>query len=468
MKILFAASECAPFAKVGGLADVVASLPKALKKNKVNVSVIIPFYKPIKIKEKILVKKNIALLFNKDKKFFNLYKAFLNKSKTPLYLVENKEYVSSNGIYPEESASSEGKNKEAERFLFFSLAVLEAAKLLKTDIIHCHDWHTGIIPYLVKKNKLSFKTIITVHNIGYQGVFQKEIVNKLLGENFQEKVNCLSLGIQKADMATTVSPNYSKEVLSPQFGFGLEKELKKRKKDFQGIVNGLDYNEFNPKTDTFIKENYSPSSFALREKNKEFLIKKCFKGEKTDKPVLGIISRLADQKGFDLIQKILPHLMKTNFQFILLGKGTEKYEALFQKTAKDYPHLFFAKIGFDEKLARQIYAGTDIFLMPSYYEPCGLGQIIALKYGSVPVARSTGGIKDTIKNVKIKKGRAEGTGFLFQKYLAQDFLETIEKATKAYQNKKAWKEIQLNGMSADFSWQKSAEQYLKVYQKLIK
>lgn len=471
MKLAFIVSECAPLAKVGGLADVAASLPKALKEIKTDVSVILPFYQPIKIENIGLIKENIPLRFKNKEDSFNLYRTFLSGSNVPLYLVANKEYISGGGIYPEEDASSGGTIKEAERFLFFSLAVIETAKILKTNILHCHDWHAAIIPYLVKKNGLPFKTIMTIHNLGYQGRYGKEIVNQLLNENFREEVNCLRLGIQQADIVTTVSQNYAKEILTAQFGFGLENDLAERKGKLFGIVNGLDDSEFNPETDSFLYKNYSLNSFHLRKENREFLIKNYFQGKITDQPVLGIISRLTDQKGIDLIKELFPVLMKEGFRFILLGKGLKVYETFFEKMAKKYPQLFFAKIGFNEKLARQVYAGADIFLMPSFYEPCGLGQLIAMKYGSVPVARATGGIKDTIINAKFKMQNAKlivkGTGFLFEEYNSQEFLKAIRKATAIFKNKNIWEQIQRNGMSADFSWQKSAKEYLKIYQRLI-
>ena len=468
MKVLFIASECSPIVKVGGLGDVVGSLPKSLKKLGVDVSIVIPFYKPIQLTNKILVQKNIRITFDSQEKSFNLWKTNLPQTEIAVYLIENKEYLSSKGIYIETDASSGGTSAEAGRFLFFSKAAIEVGNLLNIDILHCHDWHTAIIPYLIKKtNQNKIKTILTIHNLGHQGIYSKQIASQLLGIEFPDEVNCLKLGILNADIVTTVSPNYSKEILAEEFGFGLDKYLKQRKDSLFGITNGLDENTWDPEKDKYLIKNYSASQLRNKAENKIYLQRLFFKRENQSVPLLSIVSRLAQQKGIDLITKIFPELMKENIQFVLLGKGCSHYENFFKEMTSKYPEKFGAKIEFNEKLAHQIYAGSDIFLMPSYFEPCGLGQLIAMKYGTVPVARAVGGIKDTVENVKWKMENGKlvvsRDGFLFEKYQADELLSTINKALELYRNKSAWQKIQTNGMNKDFSWHKSAKEYLKLY-----
>lgn len=471
MKIIFSASECSPIAKVGGLADVIGSLPKALKKIGVDVSVIIPFYRGVNISKKdaVLYKKKVPIKFNQRKDSFDIWKTYLPKSRVPLFLIEHKEYFAKKGVYVEKDASSGGSKKEAIRFLFLSAASIKVAQLIKADILNCHDWHTAITPFLVKKKGVKIKTLLTIHNLGYQGKYSHKIVNNLLGTDFSQKVNCLKSGIMNANFINTVSPTYAKEILTPKFGKNLARFLRKRKKSLTGILNGLDYDLFNPETDSFLKRQYSYNNLEAKKYNKVFLQKKCFKKVKPEIPVLGIISRLAEQKGIDLIERSFPTLMKKNIQFVLLGKGATKYENFFKKSARLYPKKCWSKITFNEELAHQIYGGIDMFLMPSEFEPCGLGQQIAMKYGSAPVARAVGGIKDTVIPVKIQqKGKVKGNGFLFKRSRKPEFLKSIREALDLYDKKNVWKQIQLNNMKKDFTWEKSAKKYKFLYKKIIK
>ena len=471
MKILFVASECSPVAKVGGLADVVGSLPKALKSLGVDVSVILPFYKVIKVKKNKLrlLKKNIPVHFNQKKESFDLWKTFLPKSKVSLFLIKNNKYFGGKGVYVESDASSGGSENEAARFLFLSAASIKIAKLMKANILHCQDWHTALTPYLVKKEGYKIKTLLTIHNLGYQGVYESKTVNNLLGTAFPGKeVNCLKLGILTADFINTVSPSYVKEILTRKYGAGLQKYLKKRKRHLIGIVNGIDYDFFNPETDSFLTKNYSWKNIEDKTYNKILLQKKCFKKANLKIPILGIVSRLADQKGFDLIKGIFKNLMKENLQCILLGTGSPEYEMFFEESSKKYKKKFYAKIAFDEELAHQIYGGTDIFLMPSAFEPCGLGQQIAMKYGTVPVARAVGGIRDTVFSVKISGKKVEGTGFLFNRYDKKDLFNLIKKSLSFYNKKDVWQKIQINGMKQDFTWKKSAKKYKSLYERILK
>ncbi len=471
MKILFAASECAPFVKVGGLADVIGSLPRALKELGADVSIVLPYYGAIKLDRKPnLVKKNIALRFEEKEACFNLWQTELPKTNVSVFLIENSDYFEKGGVYIENDASSGGSIIEARRFLFFSLASVKTANLINANILHCHDWHTGLIPYLVKKDDFPLKTIISIHNIGYQGVYPSQTANLLLKTNFGGSVNCLREGIINADLITTVSQNYAQEILTSEFGFGLENDLKSRKKDLVGILNGLDPDQFNPQKNIYIKREFSLKNFKGKIENKIHLQKICFQKTDVSVPIVGMVSRLAQQKGFDLIKEIFPKLMDAKMQLIILGEGIKEYQDFLQSMAPKFSDKFFVKIGFDEKFAHQIYAGSDIFLMPSLYEPCGLGQMIAMRYGAVPIVRSVGGLKDTVKSVKIKtkssKQAIEGTGFLFKEYKGQKLLAAVKKALKTFENKKIWIQVQKNAMKQDFSWRQSAKKYLEIYQRL--
>jgi len=469
-KISFIASECWPLVKVGGLADVVGSLSRDLKKRGVDVSVFIPFYKKVlpEDKEFVPLEKQLKVFFNGQEEGFQVFKTFIFKEKVPVFLIKSEKYFGEEGVYLKSDATPKGSRKEAAKFLFFSKACLRLAQEVGSEILHVHDWQTATIPFLVKEKKLSFKTLLTIHNLGYQGVYPKKDVEDLLGIDFKdEKVNCLKLGIKNADLINTVSPSYAEEILTKRFGCGLENELGQRRRDLTGILNGLDEKAWDPATDPFIFKNYSLSSLSQKVENKKELQKECFKEVDKDKVVLGIVSRLAVQKGLDLVREIMPILLKENIQLVVLGKGRKEYEEFFLGVQKQFPDQVFTKIGFSEQMAHKIYAGCDIFLMPSYYEPCGLGQQIAMKYGAVPVGRKTGGIKDTVENsLNFLFYKRAGTGFLFKKCSPGAVLTSIKRALRAYKDKDFWKKIQEKGMEKDLSWGRSAEEYLKLYEKL--
>ena len=472
MKILFIASECAPIIKVGGLADVVGALPKALKKLGVEVSVAIPFYQSIKPSYKPkLLKKGVAVRFGVKKEVFDLWQTFLpanNKAGdgqglVSVFLIKNNKIFGKN-VYFKKDATPRGSDGEAASFFFLSLAGIEVAKIIKADILHCHDWHTATVPFWCRGSKPGPKTVLTIHNLEYQGVFGPGVIGRILGIKRKESWNCLKRGILSADIITTVSPSYAKEILTDEFGAGLQGFLRERKKSLIGILNGLDTDEFDPRKDLALKSAYSVGGFGGKAADKEFLQGRFFGKADRQIPVLGMVSRLTDQKGIDLLMEIFEDLMAQDLQLIVLGTGADKYENFFKRMTKKFPRKFRAKLLFDERLARQIYAGSDIFLMPSFFEPCGLGQQIAMRYGTVPVARAVGGLKDTVKNFA---GHGGETGFLFEKYDSRDFLQTIKRALNAFQNKEVWRQIQLNGMRQDFSWEKSAKAYLSLYKELL-
>lgn len=470
MKIMFIASECWPLVKVGGLADVVGSLSRALKRKGVEVGVVLPFYRDINLRNGSFAKvdKVFTVNFSGKNQAFYVYKTLLFEEQVPVYLVKKKGFFEEKGVYLKPDASPKGSFLEAKKFFFLSRAGLEIARWQKADIIHCHDWQTGIVPFLVKEKGLPLKTLLTIHNLGYQGVYEAGMAVKILGKDFPgEEVNCLRLGIENADLINTVSPTYAEEILTPQFGCGLEKILRKRKKDLTGIVNGLDLNAWNPEKDPFIIKNYSPATLDQKKKNKIFLQKKYFKNADPRLPLISIVSRLAPQKGITLVKKIMPRLVKRNMNFILLGTGVEEYENYFTRLSQEHPGKIHAEITFSEKLAHRIYAGSDIFLIPSFYEPCGLGQQIAMRYGTPPVGRETGGIKDTVEDTGLGLfGRRAGTGFLFKRPTPRAFFGSIKKALSAYSKKDFWRDIQKKGMKKDFSWDRSAQKYVDLYQSL--
>ena len=474
MKILFIASECAPIAKVGGLGDIIGTLPKAIKELGIDVRIALPKYSIIE-EEKynfVLVAKEVKL----KGETVNIFKGFLAESQVPIYLIENKRYFGENDIYFERTAFA-GSFKEIERFLFFSKAILEIFPKIKwtPQIIHCHDWHTAILPVLLKlqpKNqKCKVKTLLTIHNLANQGKWNAKEILDFLGlkgneieslkvRDKNDDFNIFQQGILTADILNTVSPTYSREILTKEYGAGLNKELKTRKNSLYGILNGIDVDFFNPETDPNIKVNYSFKNFQKKIENKLKLQEIVGFPKNKNTPLIGFVNRLTSQKGVDLIIDIIPELVKMGIQLIILGVGLAGYEKKLGELEKKYPKNISSQIKFDPILAQRIYAGCDIFLMPSQFEPCGLGQMIALRYGTIPIVRRTGGLADTVKN-KIN-------GFVFEKYKSEALLGVLKESLKCYQKQKNWNEIVKRAMSGDFSWQKSALEYLKLYNKLVK
>ncbi|HOZ36454.1 MAG TPA: glycogen/starch synthase [bacterium] len=460
-KVLFASYECAPFYKVGGLGDVAGSLPKALKNFGVDVRVVLPYYQAIKKNYPRLKNfKTIKLTAAGEQLTVDIFTSHLPGSRVPVYFLGNK-YFDALDIFDNDSRF---------RFSLFAYLLTQVGDSLdwQPDIIHINDWHTGLVPVFLKKNKQTVKTIFTIHNLAYGGDTDLSILARfgLVARDFSlvknNAVNIMREAIAGSDIITTVSPTYAREILTPEFGCGLQDILHKRKKDLFGILNGLDYQFFNPAKDPYLAFNYSKKNLAKKKINKEFLQNKINLPVNSAVPLVGLISRLADQKGLDLLVKILPDFFKFPIQLIVLGSGEKRYEkelALFQKK---YPLQFSFLPVFDPALANQIYAGADLFLMPSRYEPCGLGQLIAMRYGTLALVRITGGLKDTIINFN-GKNLATATGFCFKKYDPESLFVALKRAINLFTNQKIWRKLQLNGMSADFSWQQSAKQYLQLY-----
>jgi len=462
LKILFAATECAPFIKVGGLADFVASLAKELKNLGLDVRIVIPFYQKIQ-KEEL----NFISDFYLDKERIAIWQGFLPKTEIPVYFLENKNYLTKGEIYPPFDDFNGIK-----KFLFFSKTVLEIFKKInwQPEIIHCNEWETAfVIPLLkIKDRKSKVKNILTIHNLSLQGKWNaKEVFNflKLKGDEIgslkirdrDNDLNILEQGILNSDIVTTVSPTYSKEILTKEYGEGLEEDLKKKKP--VGILNGIDNEIFNPETDPNLKANYSQKNFENKKINKIDL-QEILNFKKDEKiPLAGFISRLVRQKGLDLFEKVIPDFVKIGLQVVFLGMGEKKYEKMLFNFSKKYPKNISVNIKFDPVLAQKIYGGADFILMPSLFEPCGLVQMIAQRYGTIPIARKTGGLSDTIEDGK--------TGFLFEKYNTFEFLKAIKRGIFAFRDKSIWKKMVKRAMEKDFSWKKSAKKYLSLYKKLI-
>lgn len=467
LKILMASSEIAPFAKAGGLADVVGSLPPALKRLGCDIRLIMPLYGAIN-REKYKIKKiysNIAVLSGNKIFKINLWQAKLPGSSVSVYFTEAPKYFKAVKIYT--------NINDSERFLFFSLACLSALPAVKfrPDIIHCHDYHTALIPDLLKVSDDAYfkavKTLFTVHNLNHQGKTEIKVLStgnltkdslRSLSEDARDNdINFMAQGILNADLINTVSKNYGKEITASFYGAGLDKIIKKRKKDLYGILNGIDIDFFNPETDKYIEQKYSIKSLAKKTENKLALQKRLGLPQSKKIALAGIVSRLVWQKGFDLITE---EFGKLDCQFAILGTGQPRYEKHFKELAKKYPDKFSAQIKFDAELAQQIYAGADVFLMPSRFEPCGLGQLIAMRYGAVPIVRATGGLADTVDGK---------TGFRFKEFSPAALRRTIKKALNIYREQpEKWRELQKNGMKKDFSWNKPAKEYLKLYKKLCR
>jgi starch synthase len=480
IRVLFVVSEAVPYAKTGGLADVAGTLPYALKELGVEVKVLMPYYGQIKQKALPVTAaaENLVATVGPLSLEFDVLTPAANEA--PFYFVERDEFYERSQLY----GTPRGDYFDnLERFAFLCSTVLPFCQAMsfKPDVLHCHDWQAALAPVYLKHRWVGesilagTKSLLTIHNLAYQGLFPKErfpstgldwSLFSINGLEFYGKVNLLKGGIVFADAISTVSRGYSKEIQTPEFGYGLDGVLRTRAKVIFGILNGVDYRDWDPATDPLIAANYSPADLRGKAKNKQALMEAFSLDKKLAKqPLLGIISRLADQKGFDLVAQVLPELMARNIPMVILGTGDEKYQRWLAEVAPKYTGKLGVKIAFDNRLAHLIEAGADMFLMPSRYEPCGLNQMYSMKYGTVPVVRATGGLLDTVAPVDPKKGT--GTGFLFQEYSAEAFIKALNKAIEAYQDKKLWKKIMLNGMAQDFSWQASAKAYLNLYERLV-
>ncbi len=470
--------EIFPFAKTGGLADVVGTLAVALQRRGHKISLIMPAYRSV-------LRGNVALEEAPLKLAVPLSDKRLDVSvlttrlgtNIAVYFVCADPYFDRDSLY----GDAQGDYPDnAERFVFFSRAALEVLRNHSVDIIHCHDWQAALAIVFLKTQATRYpeiaasKTVFTVHNLGFQGIFPAPHWNLLsLDRNyftlqyleFYGNINFLKGALMFADKITTVSPTYAREIMSVEQGFGLDGVLRRRANDLVGILNGVDYSQWNPWIDPFISHHYGEHSLTAKRGCKKSLQRSVGLAERSDMPLFGLISRLTAQKGLNLVEKIFDRLMEQQLQLVILGSGESHYEQFFTSAAAQFPEKVAVRIGFDEALAHQIEAGADFFLMPSLYEPCGLNQIFSLKYGTIPIVRSIGGLKDTVEDYEAEKGT--GTGFVFGPYEPEALFEAVERALRVFPEKRAWTVIRRNAMSRDFSWDRSAQAYGNLFEQLL-
>ncbi len=479
LKIAFVSPEIEPYAKTGGLADVAGTLPKEIRALGQEVICFLPKYKKIDssrwpLKE---VVEKLQVPLGSEIETGRVFR-YDEPNGNQVYFIDQPEYFSRDELYGTPLGDYPDNDR---RFIFFQRGVLEALKKLnlKVDVIHCHDWQTGLIPTYLKTLYLNdpffakTKSIFTIHNLGYQGNFPPDShpltglswdMFRLERLEFWGKVSFLKGALVYADALTTVSPRYAKEIQTKEFGSGMEGVLQNRRDDVVGIVNGIDPEEWNPETDPDIPFNFNAKKLDGKAQNKAALQKENHFPVDPKIPVFSIIARLADQKGLDILAASLEGMVKRGIQFVLLGTGDEKYQQIYQELGKKYPKQLGIHILFDAKMAKRIYASSDVFLMPSRYEPCGLGQLISLRYGTVPLVRETGGLADTVKDFNPQTG--EGTGFIFKEYDTRAFLGAVDRTLAVFKDPKLWQKLIRNGMKCDFSWHKSAEQYLDLYDRV--
>ncbi|EOR19854.1 glycogen synthase [Clostridium sartagoforme AAU1] len=474
MNILIVASEAHPFIKTGGLGDVIGALPKALKDLGVDVRVVIPNYRDIKkeIKESLTYIDNFSVNVGWRTQYCGILE--YEYDGVQFYLLDNEYYFKRGGLY--------GYYDDGEKFAFFDRAVLEFIKHIDwvPDIVHCNDWQTGMVPVLhkleyIKEEKFkNIKTIFSIHNLFFKGMFSKEVLPELFGYDYEAfnngslelygAVSFLKGAINYADKITTVSKSYAEEIKTPEYGEELDGLLRYRSSVLEGIVNGIDYEEYNPEEDKYIYSKYSIDNIQNKSINKENLQKELGLPVNKDVAMIGLVSRLTHQKGCDLIINILEELLKEEVQVVILGTGDSMYEDGFKSFQNRYPKMVNANIRFSNELAHKIYASSDMFLMPSLFEPCGLGQLIALRYGSVPIVRETGGLKDTV--VPYNEYEGTGNGFGFKNYRFDELLNITKYALGIYKDKNKWNSIVRQSMSSDNSWEKSAMEYIRIYDEL--
>ncbi|MBZ5623957.1 MAG: glycogen synthase GlgA [Acidobacteriia bacterium] len=463
-------SEAAPYAKTGGLADVVGALPPALRSFGDEVTVLVPRYGSIDLKGARRVYDSLPIYLGPARYDTAVYQA---AEGSPFYLLDCPRLYDRKGFYGESGMDYPDNHI---RFAVFARAALAAARVLfRTEIFHCHDWQTGPLPAYLRTmfstdpTFLGAKTLFTIHNLGYQGLFPRSVLPEVAldpsvyrppgGMEFFGKVSYIKGGIEFADALSTVSPTYAREIQTPEYGFGLDGALRARSEVLTGILNGVDYREWSPDVDPLIPAQFSASDLGGKQLCKEHLVREFgLPPEAMARPLIGIVSRFTPQKGADLIAEVAGQLVAEDLYVVALGTGDPEYEELFLSMAAEHPGRIAVRLGFDNGLAHRIEAGADIYLMPSRYEPCGLNQIYSLRYGTVPVVRATGGLDDTIE---------EETGFKFAEYSGPALLGAVRAAVEAYTNQEAWRDMMRRGMQKDFSWKASAAAYSALYRRLL-
>nr|WP_219914505.1 glycogen synthase GlgA [Thalassobacillus sp. CUG 92003] len=465
-------SECTPFIKSGGLADVLGSLPHALREQGDDVRVVLPKYEEMddEWKEQLTLLDTMSVELGWRNQYAGI--EYIEYKGIPVYFIDNEYYFKRSNLY--------GYDDEAERFVFFNRAVMEMISRLdwRPDILHCHDWQTGLIPVFLHTHYhdhplyQGMKTIFTIHNLKYQGIFDDSVLYDLMGldehmmnvdglEYFGD-VNFMKGALNFADTITTVSETYANEIQTPYYGENLDEVLRKHANRLVGIVNGIDTQDFNPVNDQALAFPYR-SALTKKQQNKMWLQNELGLPIREDVPMIGIVSRLVEQKGFDLIGRVLNELLhEEDIQVVVLGTGEYHYEQLFMWAQEQHPSKMSANITFSDSLSRQVYAASDMFLMPSRFEPCGIGQMIALRYITAPIVRETGGLVDTV--IPFVEETGEGNGFTFAHYNAHDMLFTIRRALECYHDQDVWKQLVKNIVKTQFSWKRSAQEYQKVYE----
>jgi len=475
-KILFVTSEAHPLIKTGGLADVCGSLPKALAELSQEIKLIIPNYQALKITENVRFLCSIRVDFRN----INILETRMPDSHVTVWLVDYPAYYN----YPGNPYVDENGNPwpiNAERFALFCRVAVEAAmnrvhQDWKPDIVHCNDWQTGLVPALLSIERDPPSTVFTIHNMAYQGLFPARTAAALnlpgqlwhpAGLEFHEMLSFIKGGLVYADYITTVSPTYALEIQTPEFGYGLEGLLDHRKEFLGGIINGIDMDQWDPETDPYITQHFTATTLNKKQLNKSALQRRFSLPVNDRVPLFGLIGRLVEQKGIDLILECLPEMVSMDLQFVLLGSGDKDFEKQLQNLADLYPDKIAITIGYDESLAHLIEAGADIFLMPSRFEPCGLNQMYSQRYGTIPIVRKTGGLADTVTDALPETlAKQTASGIVFGEASPGALLEAIKRTLILYNSADTWKKMQVNAMKKDFSWQRSAEQYLALYENL--
>lgn len=476
MKILFAAAECVPFVKTGGLADVMGALPVELARQGHEVRVILPLYRQMSQEYSQDLKHCIYFYINLGWRRQYVGIEMLTLNGVTYYFIDNKYYFDRDSIYGL-------GGDEGERYAFFCKAVLEALPLIgfDVDILHCNDWQTGMIPALLKlvyKGRAFYdhiKTVYTVHNLQYQGIFPIDYVEDLLslgyGNYTSDKLEFFGstsfgkAGLVFADEVTTVSPTYAQEIMTPYYGERLDGLLRQRQDTVHGILNGIDVEDYDPLRDPYLEKHYGPTTFIEGKKDNKLSLQRQLGLEESNCMLMGMVTRLSSQKGIDLVERVINEIMDMDLQMVVLGTGDERYENLFHWAENRFHGRFAVRTAMDTPLAHRIYGGADAFLMPSAFEPCGLSQMIAMRYGTLPIVRETGGLKDTVKS--FNEETKEGNGFTFYSYNAHDMLHAVERAVDYYTGRKDdWIAMQQAGMAGDYSWSRSAVLYSRLYEKL--
>ncbi len=468
MRVLICSSEVVPFAKTGGLADVAGALPRALLALGHDVRVALPNYSAVN-QEKACPERvaEVTVPIPAGEQTAVGILASLQIPGVPTYLIDAPEYFHRDSLYSQPD--------DPVRFGLFSRAVFEFLRAgeWQPEVIHCNDWQTALIPVWLRTGEYlkDIATLFTIHNFAYQGVFDRAVMDELGLDpglfnmhalEFFGQVNFMKGALVFSDLLSTVSPTYAKEIQTPEYGERLEGVLDDRAEDLFGVLNGIDYDEWNPATDRYLEAHYDAHDLAGKVGCKTALQRQAGLPEAPEVPLFGLVSRLAGQKGLDLLSDALPHLLEMDVQFVLLGTGEPYYEERMRELAQQFPTKMAAVIGFDNALAHRIYAGSDFFVMPSHYEPCGLGQLISLRYGTIPVVRHTGGLADTITNFNPQTG--EGNGFSFEETTAVALLGAFCRALAACRDSERWSRLVQNAMACDFSWDRSAQEYARLYQ----